>query len=236
MRPKIICHMISSIDGRLQPSRWTPPADGISTDLKSTQYEDVATRFKGDGWMVGRVTMQGYAKGHPDAVEIPSGDLRATFVAPGEHRTVAVAIDPHGKLEYGRHHIGAEHIVAVVGQQVSDDYLARLRRDGVSYLFAGADGRDLGAAMDELGQAFGIRTILLEGGGVLNGVFLKAGLIDEISVLVYPGIDGLAGISSIFEYHGNEGEQPAEGQRLRHTATETLEGGTVWLRYAVERT
>lgn len=235
MRPKIICHMISSIDGRLQPSRWTPPVDGISTDLKSTQYEEVATRLKANGWMVGRVTMQGYAKGKPTQVDIPSGELRTTFVAPGDRASVAVAIDPYGKLEYGRHHIGAEHIVAVVGKQVSDNYLAGLRRDGVSYLFAGDDGHDLAAAMDELGAAFGIQSILLEGGGVLNGVFLKAGLIDEISVLVYPAIDGLAGISSIFEYHGKDGEQPAAGQRLRHSATETLEGGTVWLRYAVER-
>lgn len=235
MRPKIICHMTSSIDGRLQTSRWTPPVEGIAPDLKSTQYEEVATRLQADGWMVGRITMQGYAKGQPSQVDIPAVDLRATFVAPGDHATVAVAIDPHGKLEYGRHHIGAEHIVAVVGRQVSDNYLAGLRRDGVSYLFAGGDGHDLAAAMDELGEAFGIQSILLEGGGVLNGVFLKAGLLDEISVLVYPGIDGLAGISSIFQYHGKEGEQPADGQRLRHLATETLEGGTVWLRYAVER-
>lgn len=235
MRPKIICHMISSIDGRLQPSRWTSPVDGISPDLKSTQYEDIATRINADGWMVGRVTMQGYAKGHPTQVDVPTGDLRTTFVAPGDHRTFAVAIDPEGKLEYGRNRIGQEHIVAVIGLQVSDNYLARLRNDGVSYLFAGADGHDLANAMGELGAAFGIETILLEGGGVLNGVFLKAALIDEISVLVYPGIDGLAGISSIFEYHGKADELPAKGQRLRHTATETLDGGTVWLRYTVER-
>lgn len=134
--------------------------------------------------------------------------MRTTFVAPGAHATVVVAIDPHGKLEYGRHHIGAEHIVAVLGKHVSDNYLAGLCRDGVSYLFAGDDGHDLAAAMDELGQAFSIQSIVLEGGGILNGVFLKAGLLDEISVLVYPDIDGLAEISSIFEYHGKEGEQP----------------------------
>lgn len=116
MRPKITCHMISSIDGRLQPSRWTPPANGISPDLKSTQYEEVATRLNGDGWMVGRVTMQGYAKGHADAVDIPAGDLRTTFIAPGEHSTVAVAIDPHGKLEYRRRHrdAGRRHGVAAL--------------------------------------------------------------------------------------------------------------------------
>jgi riboflavin biosynthesis pyrimidine reductase len=79
-----------------------------------------------------------------------------------------------------------------------------------------------------------IGTLLLEGGGTINGAFLKAGLIDEISVLMYPGIDGLAGVPSIFEYSGEDGEQPAAGRSLRHLATETLGGGMVWLHYRVE--
>jgi 5-amino-6-(5-phosphoribosylamino)uracil reductase len=88
--------------------------------------------------------------------------------------------------------------------------------------------------MDALGDSFGIRRILLEGGGRINGAFLKAGLIDEVSLLVAPAIDGLAGIPSIFEYVGGAEEQPAAGRSLRHVATETLEGGMVWLRYRVE--
>jgi riboflavin biosynthesis pyrimidine reductase len=117
---------------------------------------------------------------------------------------------------------------------VTDEYLAELREDGVSYLFAGPDGHDLHRAMDILGEAFGVKTLLLEGGGTINGAFLKAGLVDEISLLVYPGIDGLAGVPSIFEYGGGAGEKPAAGRSLRHLATETLEGGLVWLHYRVE--
>jgi 5-amino-6-(5-phosphoribosylamino)uracil reductase len=41
-------------------------------------------------------------------------------------------------------------------------------------------------------------------------------------------------VPSIFEYAGRPGEKPAQGRTLRHLATRTLEGGTVWLRYAVE--
>ncbi|CAO4141166.1 hypothetical protein PKCBPO_00812 [Methylorubrum thiocyanatum] len=52
--------------------------------------------------------------------------------------------------------------------------------------------------MDALGETFGIETLLLEGGGAINGAFLKAGLIDEISVLIHPAVDGLAGVQSIF--------------------------------------
>ena len=109
-----------------------------------------------------------------------------------------------------------------------------MREDGVSYVFAGPDGHDLFRGLDAIGQAFDVGTLLLEGGGIINGAFLKAGLIDEISLLVSPAIDGLASVPSVFEYLGQPGETPAAGRALRHFHTETLEGGTVWLRYRVE--
>ncbi len=179
--------------------------------------------------------MEAYAKGKAHAPDIAGDHRRETHIADRKGRAVAVAIDPRGKLHYGRDDAGGDHIVAVLGEQVSDTYLAKLREDGVSYLFAGPYGNDLHRAMHTLGEAFGIRTLLLEGGGLTNGAFLKAGLIDEISLLVYPGIDGLAGAPGIFGYMGDADERPAAGLSLRHTATETLEGGMVWLRYRVEQ-
>jgi hypothetical protein len=58
MRPKIICHMVSSIDGRLLVDRWTPPAAGVDEDIV-LRYDEVAARFDADGWIVGRATMDG---------------------------------------------------------------------------------------------------------------------------------------------------------------------------------
>jgi len=234
MRPKIICHMVSSIDGRLLVERWTPPATGIERGIVHKTYDLVAGRFMADGWIVGRKSMEGYAKGTARAPGAIRDGLRAPHVADRRNRDVAVAIDPHGRLHYGRDDAGGDHIVAVLGEQVADEYLAELREDGVSYLFAGPDGHDLHHAMDILGQTFGIRTLLLEGGGTINGAFLKAGLIDEISLVMYPGVDGLAGVPSIFEYSGQPDERPAAGRSLRHLATETLDGGLVWLHYRVE--
>jgi 5-amino-6-(5-phosphoribosylamino)uracil reductase len=171
----------------------------------------------------------------PRTVKPTGNDLRTTHIANRKGRNLAVAIDPNGKLHYGDDSAGGDHIVAVLGDKVSDNYLTELREDGISYLFAGPDGTDLPLALEELSRAFQIDTLLLEGGGKINGAFLKAGLIDEISLLVYPGIDGLAGIPTIFDFVGGEEEQPAAGQSLRHISTETLEGGMVWLRYRVEK-
>lgn len=235
-RPKIICHMTSSIDGRLHPSRWTPPAPGIERAVLSGHYEELAERFSPDGWMVGRTTMAEIVKneGAPSDEAHATG-LRETHVAAVNGRRLAVGIDPRGKLRYSRDEAGGDHLVTVLSQRVSDAYLAELRRAGVSYLFAGPDGADLAQAMQTLGTTFGVKTLLLEGGARINGAFLKAGLIDEISLLVYPGIDALSGVPTVFEAAGAPDDRPARGQALRHLATETLDGGAVWLRYAVER-
>lgn len=237
MRPKIICHMMSSIDGRLFVDRWTVPAAGIKAATLRGHYDEVASQFGSDGWIVGRKTMQEMMGGTTPtrAVKSAGGGLRTAHVAHRNGRKVAVAIDPHGKLEYGKDNYGGDHLIAVLSEKVSDDYLAGLRQDGVSYLFAGPDGGDLPLALQTLGKTFELKTLLLEGGGRINGALLKAGLIDELSLLIYPGIDGLAGIPTIFEYIGSEDEQPATGQSLRHISTETLEGGMVWLRYRVEK-
>jgi riboflavin biosynthesis pyrimidine reductase len=236
MRPKIICHMMSSIDGRLLADRWTAPANGSNASSLRSYYDQVASRFDSDGWIVGRTTMEEIMGTNPPReVKLTAAGLRSTHIADRKGRDVAVAMDPHGKLHYGQDNAGGDHIIAVLGEAVSDDYLSELREDGVSYLFAGPDGSDLRGALETLGKAFGLKTLLLEGGGRINGSFLKAGLIDEISLLVYPGIDGLTGVPTVFEYADGEDEQPAADQSLRNLATETLDGGRVWLRYRVEK-
>ena len=74
MRPYIICHMGTSIDGRLHPSRFTLPAKGISRDVLRGHYERVHDQFGADGWIVGRRTMSEMAKGaertHADAPKV----------------------------------------------------------------------------------------------------------------------------------------------------------------------
>ena len=75
-----------------------------------------------------------------------------------------------------------------------------------------------------------MKSLSLQGGGIIDGAFLQAGLIDELSLVVYPGIDGAASSPSIFEYVGKE-QMPAKGQSLELMSVETLQNGVVWLRY-----
>jgi 5-amino-6-(5-phosphoribosylamino)uracil reductase len=234
MRPYIICHMVTSLDGRLHPSRFTAPAAGIPAEVLRGHYERVTGGFEAEGWIVGRRTMAEMAKGTERIVADARPVAREPYLANRSGRDLAIAIDPSGRVHYGKDNIGGDHVVAVLGEQVADTYLAELREDGVSYIFAGPKGDDLPGAMEQLAAVFGIKTLLLEGGGGINGSFLKHRLIDEFSTLIYPAVDGLAGIQSIIDYHGAEGERPGVGQALRLIGCETLEGGMVWLRHKVE--
>ncbi|TBL73558.1 hypothetical protein EYY94_14435 [Obesumbacterium proteus] len=53
-------------------------------------------------------------------------------------------------------------------------------------------------AMDVLGSDFGFTHLRLEGGGTINGTFLKAGLLDDLSLLIYPCINGFSSVSIYF--------------------------------------
>ena len=135
MRPHIICHMSTSIDGRLHPSRFTRAAPGISWDMLRGHYEKVHERLDADGWIVGRKTMGEMAKGTERSIAEVLKVPREAHVAERGGRKLAVAIDPSGRVHYGKDNVGGDHVVAVLGEQVSDAYLAELREDGVSVYF-----------------------------------------------------------------------------------------------------
>ena len=237
MRPKIICHMITSIDGKLHPERWTRTANVNDKKTLSAYYEDKADELHANGWIVGRTTMSYYAKGHDRTsliTPLPSEQLRKTYIAERSNRQFAITIDPKGKLHYGRENQRNEHRLTILSESVSDEYLTELQEDNVSYLFAGTDGTDLNLAMNILYNDFGVTKLLLEGGGIINGTFLQAKLVDEISLLIYPGLDGCAGVQSIFEYQGEQSNFPTREMHLRLYVAHTLDAGMVWLRYFVD--
>jgi len=111
---------------------------------------------------------------------------------------------------------------------VTDRYLALLRTQRVSYLFGGKDRIDLPVVLRKLRARFGIRKLLLEGGGKINGSFLAAGLVDELSLLLAPVADGSIGTPTLFD------AAPAgPARRLRLLSIERRPGDLLWVRYKV---
>lgn len=183
-RPRVICHMLGSIDGRIVVDGW--PASGEAR----RQYELVHASYRAEAWMCGRVTMEAFAGAVRPAAEVSlvhSGAPREDHLAPGEHDSFAIAVDPSGRLAWESNDIDGDHVVAILSERVSDEYLASLREHGVSYLLAGAPDVDLALALRKIGERLGVRTLMLEGGGGINGGMLRAGLVDEVSLLVAAG-------------------------------------------------
>ncbi|MFT3904366.1 MAG: dihydrofolate reductase family protein [Niabella sp.] len=233
-KPKIICHMMSSVDGRLLTSRWTKPFSGKDFTPYIETYENVSRQFNATAWMIGRTTVQqDFDTGAFDFEKYEPANAFETYIGNRTSTISAIILDPKGKTSYYSDNLNGDNVIAVLGETVSEAYLSHLRENAISYLFAGADGTNLQKAMEVLYRDFGQETILLEGGGIINGAFLKAGLIDELSIMVYPGIDGLAGIPAVIDYNGENGEFPAQGQTLECLSAVVLDGGLVWLRYKV---
>ena len=227
-RPRVICHMAASVDGRIVVDGWPSAAAGAVR----REYEAVHASCEADGWICGRVTMEPFAGGVRLDAEVARehpGAPREDFVAPGEHGSFAFAIDPSGRLAWDSSDIDGDHVVAICSERVSDEYLLFLRERGVSYLLAGASDVDLALALEKIGARFGVRTLMLEGGGKINGGMLRAGLIDEVSVLVAPVVDGRIGTPAVFDVEGDD----ATPQGLVLEAVERRDDGVLWLRYGV---
>jgi riboflavin biosynthesis pyrimidine reductase len=97
------------------------------------------------------------------------------------------------KIGWGRSDIGGDPIVVVLSEAASDAHLAGLRGEGVSYIFAGKSELGLALALDILNRELGVKRLLLEGGGGANGAFLRAGLVDELNLIMCPAVDGRKG-------------------------------------------
>src|SRR5580704_1690561 len=80
-------------------------------------------------------------------------------------------------------------------------------------------------------RELGIERLRLEGGGKSNGSFLRAGLIDEISLAVCPAVDGARGGPYAFDSGEDETDARAPLRSMTLESCEVLEGGAVWLRY-----
>lgn len=225
---------MSSVDGRLLPSRWTRPFDGTNPGELFKEYAAVSGELGADAWMFGKATT---AEVFPEKF-IARTDRRQQagkiFVGHRDSARLFITVDPDADIFYSSDRLRGDNIVTILGTNASDDYIAMLEGKGISYIIL-SDPTALGEAMTVLYEEFGVRKISLQGGGIINGAMLAVGLIDELSLVIYPGIDGQAAVPSIFEYVGNATDYPASGQSLELISSATLNHGIIHLLYRFHR-
>jgi len=228
MRPYVICHMCTTLDGKIMGDRWGKlPGYKHESDL----FETTAASFGIGAWMVGTTTMDefdGKKLALPRAKKrIPHND----FIANKNAKRLAIGADSKGVLRFQDNEVGGDHVVLLVTDRVTNDYLAHLQAAGVSYLFCGKQHIDLHTALRKLGSAFRLRKLMLQGGGKFNGAMLAAGLVDEISHITIPVADGGMGIQSMFDIPGEPPKKAAATLRL--FSHKIMPGGAVWCKYKV---
>jgi 2,5-diamino-6-(ribosylamino)-4(3H)-pyrimidinone 5'-phosphate reductase len=221
MIPKVILYNMVSVDGRRD---WFIPDIGLFYELASFWNEDA--------------TLAGSSTIFDPEEEIPEED-REDFEKKkrvDDKRPLLVVPDSRGKVR--NWHVLRKSgywrdMVALCSQSTPETYLEYLKDRHIEHIIAGEDHVDLRAALEELNSRFGVNLVRVDSGGTLNGVLLRLGLVDEISVLLAPSLVGGTTPRSLFRAPDLTSKEGVIDLKLSHV--EKLKNDIIWLRYEVIR-
>jgi len=250
-RPRVVVSVDASADGKValtrdallmhQPSSelWgsmTPAApDSVAVDILEQVRQQYGCNaiLEGSGSLVSELEIPAKLPAHGgDPAELYEHFLPADVV---EQRSPPhmwfTVVDSRGRVRWTEKHQDWDALV-LVARSTPADYLAYLRRERICYLVAGEDRVDLGQAIAAMGTELGIRCVLSNAGGGLNGALLRAGLIDELHLKLAPALVGGLGTPSIMDGRPLAvGEAPT---RMQLVSVQADSGGSVRLHYALE--
>ena len=229
-RPYVICHAISTIDGRISGD------DFYLKEMEPIHEANFSYRntLNCDAVMNGTVTCaEIYADGMGESATGKLVEVAEDNILFKEGDKCCICIDPLGQLIWSSNCVDRpvmpkSHVVEVLTEKVSEKYVEGLKELGISYIFAGADEIDLGLLLGKL-AGYGIRRLLVTGGGTINYALLKKGLVDEVSVVISPIVAADKGSVSTFER-----SEFADGnyeKALQLISVKELKDGSVLLRY-----
>ena len=228
-KPHVICLMASSVDGRTLPSRWRPK--GSAGNL----FERVHDELAGDAWLVGRVTGQEFAKGKPYPCVDEGEPFRASPGSRGAtRRRTASCWTPTARSA------GAVRTSVAIRSWSCCPRRSRMRTwracaaKACPTSLPESSELDLALTLDILNRELGVKRLLLEGGGGANGAFLRAGLVDELHLILCPAVDGAKGAPSVFDSADAEADQPRPVAAMTLESSQALEGGAMLLQYRIQ--
>jgi len=79
-----------------------------------------------------------------------------------------------------------------------------------------------------------VKRLLVEGGGVANGAFLRAGLIDEFNLILSPAVDGASGAPFVFSSTEADSDKRAPLAAMTLEGVRELGSGVLLLRYLIK--
>ncbi|WP_304507396.1 RibD family protein [Anaerotignum sp.] len=238
-RPYIFCHMMTSLDGKIMGNYMSTPEGSAAGDAFYNISFGKEPFYKHQGWLSGRVTTDDnftlYHKPQLDenAPKVPEGD----YIVNTNAGMYYISIDPNGKLGWDKNTLTyidtAAHVIEVLTEKASNAYKAFLRILNIPYIIAGENTLDYGLVLHKLKTLFGIETLMLGGGGVMNWSFLQAGMCDELSVVIASVADGSTQTPTLFVQ--KEGLTTNAPVSFDLQNIQIMNGGSIWLRYLVKK-
>lgn len=234
-RPYIICHMMTALDGKITG----PFLYEDETKSMIDAYDRIHEGFHAKAWMCGRKTMEeNFTMGAQPVLETVTESIKRTdYIADKEAGVYCISVDPSGKLGWPANSIepyngrSEAHIVEILTEKVSDEYLAFLRKMRISYIFGGREVLDFELVTEKIRELLGAELLLLEGGGSLNGSFMNQGLIDELSLMMAPIADGAKDTPTLFEMMS--GLPKSSPMKFHLENIERICSDGLWIRYKV---
>jgi 2,5-diamino-6-(ribosylamino)-4(3H)-pyrimidinone 5'-phosphate reductase len=191
-------------------------------------YYELAARWKEDATLAGSDTL--LAAVAQFAEEPSEQDTSAT----GRSGPLLVVPDSRGRLKHWEALLSARYWrggLALCTKVTPKRHLEYLDEVGVESLMVGDDRVDLYEALECLSGRYGTKTVRVDSGGTLNGVLLRNGLVDEVSVLISPCLVG--GVTPKTLFRAPDLTEVADVIGLRLIGLEKLQDDVAWLRYSV---
>ncbi|MHC5080194.1 MAG: RibD family protein [Planctomycetota bacterium] len=221
MKPKVILYAATSLDGR---------TTGFSVDMGL--FYSLAQQWGENASLVGCDTL---LKAPDEIPEEPETETEFPTPSEDDPRPILVVPDSRGRLRswhYWRRQPFWKDFVALCAKATSPGHLAYLEKWGVKTLIAGTERVDFTQALEELNFRFGTSLVRVDSGGTLNGVLLRAGLADELHLLVHPtlvgGIDG----KTFFQ---DPNPEKHEEIALRFLGSKSVSDEVLLLSYAIRK-
>ncbi len=217
---------MASLDGRIDCDMLENLPDGSC-------YYDTLDSYKCQAFIEGRVSRAKHAasKTKFQATDnTPCGysvfsDFRS------DKCSYSVSIDTHGTLMWDDWQVDDKPLICIVSENTPAEYIKYLRRLCIYHIAVGKDRINLPQAMDIMNADFGVERVALVGGGNINGAFLDAGLIDEISMVYGPIIDARKGMVATFDGLP-EGTAP---RLFKLKGCKQFDDGCVWVTYVPKK-
>jgi 2,5-diamino-6-(ribosylamino)-4(3H)-pyrimidinone 5'-phosphate reductase len=209
-RPHVTVHTVASADGRLSlgpnrtgfedvaDTRWQ--AIWASEEALEESIQRLESLHRPQAFLEGSGSfvkegeeLQPLPPSEYDPEELYQDYLPDTVVHRPGQRGWFAAVDGRGRLRSGMKEFpGWEgwHTLHLVSRSSPPEYLAHLRRLEIPYLMAGQKQVDLTEIMQKLWTLLGVERVVSTAGSRLNGALLRAGLVDEVSLVLLPALIG----------------------------------------------